>query len=58
MDKTENQKKEEADRRQDFGRRLRIAVRRAHDPVFAPLKPPVLSAPPGHQRFEDVNQGV
>jgi hypothetical protein len=43
MDKTSNEKKEEAERRRDFGRRLQIAVRRAHDPLFTPLKSPTAS---------------
>ena len=40
MEKTENEKKEETERRQDFRLRLRIAIRRAHDPLFAPLRTP------------------
>ena len=45
MEKTQNEKKDAAERRRDFGRRLQIAVRRAHDPVFRPLKPPPEKVP-------------
>ena len=45
MEKTENEKKEDAERRQDFRLRLRIAVRRAHDPLFTPAKPPTEKTP-------------
>jgi hypothetical protein len=38
MEKPENDKKEETDRRQDHARRLQIAIRRAHDPLFTPIK--------------------
>jgi hypothetical protein len=39
---TEKPEKKEAadDRRQDYARRLKIAVRRAHDPLFTLLKSP------------------
>jgi hypothetical protein len=40
MDKHETAKKEATDRRQDYARRLKIAVRRAHDPLFTLLKSP------------------
>ena len=35
-----DQEQKAADRRQDYARRLRIAVRRAHDPLFTLLKSP------------------
>lgn len=39
MEKPEQEQKA-ADRRQDYARRLQIAVRRAHDPLFSLLKSP------------------
>ena len=46
---TDMQKPEQkaADRRQNYAQRLRIAVRRAHDPLFSLLKsPPEETRPP------------
>lgn len=34
------------DRRQDHALRLKVAVRRAHDPIFAPLRPADKAPPP------------
>ena len=36
----EKPEKTAADRRQDYARRLQIAVRKAHDPLFTLLKTP------------------
>jgi hypothetical protein len=46
----EKPEKTAADRRQDYAQRLRIAVRKAHDPLFTLLQSPPETRPaPGPQ---------